>query len=501
MITADSADFIITVDTEGAEITESNGFRWTRSRGTEYPSRLWAFNSDTSSDSTVEYRIRLNEGGLYRISTLPSPEGFYPPLINIEADGNNTELWPRNPVKGWAPYGSKALDIEDPEITVTIGNALPANEKSSKVSFEALRIQKVSTAEDGSIINPEDYALKDEAGYHKEPRTAQQLLAKWQDLYPRYEGRLFTEEPRVSSPYSAGEVSPEYLKDCINFLNFIRYTAGYPGDLELSTHANSFLQAGAVVSAANRRISHIPRQPADMSDSFFKNAQAGCRNNLHASNDPLHRDPLFIAALNLVNDIGEESLGHRYSVLYAYATAAGFGFAVNESGDYAALSMSTPTSRDEVFKYDFFSWPPEGAYPVQFLEGYHTKTAWSVTLGSEYDFSYSNAHKAHVDIVYTPVNPAFAEERWSLDQLTNDNPAVPGDYFALRTNSSVRTDIAFRPGGLEDIEPFDEGDRFKIKISGIYDKEGKPATLEYEMELVVLSRSYTFLNRAILPSN
>ena len=95
----------------------------------------------------------------------------------------------------------------------------------------------------------------------------QQAIADyWTSLTPEASA-VFSVEPSSRAPYAIGALDSAYLNDGLRLLNFYRWLAGLQ-PVSLSDHLNVQAQYGAVVLAANDTLTHSPKKPSGMSDSF-----------------------------------------------------------------------------------------------------------------------------------------------------------------------------------------------------------------------------------------
>ena len=87
----------------------------------------------------------------------------------------------------------------------------------------------------------------------------------------------YEQEPVTTGPnYNAGKLSQSTLQGAVDMLNFMRYIAGIPYDVQLNDSYNRMAQAGALVNAVNDEVTHYPAKPQDMEDSLYQLGYKGC---------------------------------------------------------------------------------------------------------------------------------------------------------------------------------------------------------------------------------
>ena len=86
----------------------------------------------------------------------------------------------------------------------------------------------------------------------------------------------YEQEPVTTGPnYNAGKTVAVHLAGQ-DMLNFMRYIAGIPYDVQLNDSYNRMAQAGALVNAVNDEVTHYPAKPQDMEDSLYQFGYKGC---------------------------------------------------------------------------------------------------------------------------------------------------------------------------------------------------------------------------------
>ena len=77
-------------------------------------------------------------------------------------------------------------------------------------------------------------------------------------------------EPVTTAPYAPGRLSDETQLNALKQLNVIRYIAGLNHNVTLDASYSEMAQAGVLINAVNREMSHYPAQPADMDNALYQ---------------------------------------------------------------------------------------------------------------------------------------------------------------------------------------------------------------------------------------
>lgn len=154
----------------------------------------------------------------------------------------------------------------------------------------------------------------------------------------------YEQKPVTKGPnYSAGRLSQSTLQGAVDMLNFMRYIAGIPYDVQLNDRYNQMAQAGALVNAVNDEMTHHPVKPQDMEDGLYQLGYEGCS----SSNLTFGPDSFETGVAEWVSDehnISGDDPGHRRWCLNPTMTATGFGKVGSYEAMYAFDNHWAPTS-------------------------------------------------------------------------------------------------------------------------------------------------------------
>ncbi|NMP36730.1 MAG: CAP domain-containing protein [Clostridiales bacterium] len=289
-----------------------------------------------------------------------------------------------------------------------------------------------------------------------------------------YEGEIYTSVPSAKPPYAAGGLNEAFLKHGLEYLNYIRLIAHLPL-VNLSDELNESAQYGAVVLAANNKLTHYPSKPAGMSDTFYNNGcEATKKSNISGR--------WGYSNLNLTNSLSgcmdDDSstnnlllVGHRRWLLNPKLLNVGFGYACNtDENSTFTVTRVFDKSRTEELDYSYVAWPAAGFFPEQMI----SETApWSVTLNPD---EYLTPDAASVQI---KVERESTGESWTLNsEDVTSNPVKDEEYLSVNTDAyGVSNCIIFSIG--TDYSGTKLSGIYKITISGIKTKSGDDAVIEY----------------------
>ena len=156
----------------------------------------------------------------------------------------------------------------------------------------------------------------------------------------------YSSAPSTASPYAAGQISSVSEQEALNALNTMRYIAGLPADVTIDETYRSKAQAGALVNAVNRVLSHTPTQPSDMPDDLY---QLGYSGNSSSNIAAGYSNPAA-SILGYMDDFGTNNhgvVGHRVWLLDWNMGKTGFG-QVNSYGATYVFDNSRTTSYTDV---------------------------------------------------------------------------------------------------------------------------------------------------------
>ncbi len=299
---------------------------------------------------------------------------------------------------------------------------------------------------------------------------------------------IFITKPSLAKPYKTGSLQKSFLNSGLDYLNFMRYLAKLP-PVQLSSTHNKSAQYGAVLLAATEQFTHYPTKPKDMPDDFYDAGYAATTSSNLSYRWGYNKKTSLISAVQGCMDDADDSnidrVGHRRWFLNPTLKNVGFGYAEDTRGASYIVSKVFDESGDDV-DYDYVAWPSSGYFPNEVFSCY---VPWSVTLNPSV---YKTPSYSNVNVELKRLSDGKV---WKFnDSCDEDN------YFNVdKGGYGVSNCIIFRPD-YADFESGDMNGRFMVKISGIYKKNGTPATLEYAVDFFDMD-TYKKLNITKQPTN
>ncbi|GGD91956.1 S-layer homology domain-containing protein [Paenibacillus nasutitermitis] len=318
-------------------------------------------------------------------------------------------------------------------------------------------------------------------------RSKQDIVLKWNTYKPMEMGfdymskaAIYEQQPVLAVPYAGGKLKSDYIVDGIRAVNFVRYLAGLPDDIEPDWDLQQQQQAAALVNAVNDKLTHTPSRPADMEEELFDLGYKGAgSSNLYAGDPTLYSNVLGYMSDSDTSNI--DRVGHRRWILNPVMKKTMFGFVQGEQHyPYASMyAFNRDRSKDEV-AYDYVSWPSAGYFPSELFK---PQDAWSVSLNPDI---YDNKQVAGIRVTLTRTRD---QKTWSFQGLDKD---TKGRYMNVETSGfGIPFCIIFRPDKLSSF--LDGDDQFSVRITGLYNNDGQAAevnfnTTFFQMTPVVTSR-------------
>lgn len=301
----------------------------------------------------------------------------------------------------------------------------------------------------------------------------QQAIADyWSSLTPEAT-TVFTALPSAHAPYAIGQLDSTYLNDGLRLLNFYRWLAGLES-VTLSDHLNVQAQYGAVVLAANDSLTHTPKKPADMSESFYRmgaNACAGSNISMRFGYDigTLLQSALQ-AHMDELSPSNRLDLGHRRWLLDPSLGKVGFGLATSATNrQYITVPISDDTGTGVM--PESLLWPAAGYFPSNI---FNPGTPWSVILDTA---TYRIPRETQLQITVTRHRDGKTFVIPVLDgqaQLTDE-----GTYLLVNDqNYGAGCCISFSIGKTALGDDSYWGD-YTVSIAGLYTLDGQHAPMEY----------------------
>lgn len=302
--------------------------------------------------------------------------------------------------------------------------------------------------------------------------TQQAIADQWAALTPEATA-VFSVEPSAVFPYAIGELDDTYRNDGLRLLNFYRALAGLE-PVSLGDHLNAQAQYGAVLLAANDDLTHTPKKPANMYDSFYRMGANACAASNISMRYGYDTAVLLQSALRAHMDELSASnrldLGHRRWLLDPRLGQVGFGLATSATNrQYITVPISDTTGTGAM--PDAILWPAAGHFPNNvFAPG----TPWSVILDTTV---YRIPRETQLQVTLTRHRDGKVFLPPVLDgqtQLTDE-----GSYLLVNSqNYGAGCCISFSVGKTALGDSSYWGD-YTVCITGLYTLDGQHAPLEY----------------------
>jgi uncharacterized protein YkwD len=285
---------------------------------------------------------------------------------------------------------------------------------------------------------------------------------------------IYDVEPSIVAPYSAGVINKSALNKGLNMVNFARFLSYLPNDVTLDDALVTKAQHGAVLLAANKKLSHTPPKPADMSEDIYKIGYS----STSSSNIAMGYGSIQSSIINGYmrdEDAGNISrVGHRRWLMNPPLKNIGFGYA----GSYSTTQVFD-RSRAEKVIYDFISWPSSLVFPK---EVFSKEDPWSITLNPE-KYNNQKVNEITVKLVRNIDNKSWI---FNWEDKDENNVKTGKEYFNVDTGGyGVPFCIIFKPDTAE-LKDYSEGERFTVTIDGLYTTNNEKTQLSFTTEFFSL---------------
>ena len=311
-----------------------------------------------------------------------------------------------------------------------------------------------------SVLSVSAYEL--ERHYQDDIREMYQRL--YFDIHSYSE---YTKPYSTAAPTDAGELSRETLEEGLNSVNFCRYLAGLPYDVELDDEYTVLAQHASLIIDINDSLSHSPVQPSVMSDEVYALAKSGAGQSNIGIGYMNIQESMLDGYMSDTDSHNISTLGHRRWILNPDMKKTGLGMVGKGTAMYVR-----DRSREEKFTGDYVCWPPY-VMPYELFGNKPDGYAYSVTLGTAYDKIDASKVKVTLKSKLTGKTWEFKNAEDTSGKKSNKNELV--GYFAVN-NDSYGTGgcIIFNPGMLP------ENDVVDVTVTGIT-KGGKDAPISYKV--------------------
>ncbi len=253
--------------------------------------------------------------------------------------------------------------------------------------------------------------------------------------------------------YNIGKLKIDAAKEGLKPINYLRYLAGLPADVELDEKLNETAQYGAfLLSVNNTGLNHRPKNIKSIPDILYNkgyfatdssNLALDSYENLFYSNSMYADDS---SGSNIYN------VGHRVWLLKPNLKYTGIGKA-----DIYSATVVTDSSRSPAINPEYTAFP-QGLFPENTPAiFFNANSCWSIQFGTLYDSNnpkYYLLRDADIKVTLTRLND---NKVWVLDKSTKD---LSGNFFNYNGGSGT---IVFRP----EIDDYKDGDVFTVKIENI----------------------------------
>ena len=312
------------------------------------------------------------------------------------------------------------------------------------------------------------YSVLSVSAFELERHYQDDIREMYQRLYfDIHSGTEYTKAYSTSSPTNAGELSKDTLEEGLNSVNFCRYLAGLPYDVELDDEYNKLAQHASLIININDVLSHDPKKPAVMSDEVYALAKSGAGQSNIGIGYMNIQESMLEGYMSDTDSHNISTLGHRRWILNPDMKKTGLGMVGKGTAMYVC-----DRSRDDKFTGDYVCWPPY-VMPYELLGNNENGYAYSVTLGKAYDKPDASKVKVTLTSKLTDKTWNFENAEDTTGKKTDKNEMV--GYFAVN-NDVYGTGgcIIFNPGKLP------EDDVVSVTISGIT-KDGKESPISYKV--------------------
>ncbi len=299
--------------------------------------------------------------------------------------------------------------------------------------------------------------------------------------------------PKLTAPYAVGQLAQSEIADVTATLKMLRYLAGVPyQDVGYSAEFNNISAHGATLMAASGQFGHYPTKPEDMDQGFFDLAYKGCSQaNISAG----YRS-VSAALMGLVADGGSNNIehaGHRRWVFAPGTKDFGVGFARNTGGySYASMYVFGGPGPFNCEPDTYVAWPSAGDFPIQYfvnttyIESASLVYPWSINLGAAYE-------RPSRDNVILKLTRTRDNKVWTFNSATpnQDENNFNRDLMHLAVDNQgmgMIKAIVFRPD-VPSLGAIQDGDVFKVDLSGINKADGTPTTLSYDIRFFDLEKA------------
>ncbi|WP_294487343.1 dockerin type I domain-containing protein [uncultured Ruminococcus sp.] len=275
---------------------------------------------------------------------------------------------------------------------------------------------------------------------------------------------VYKEDYSLEYPGRGGMPDADTLEEGLNSINFCRYLAGLPFDVELDDTYNTAAQNASLIIYMNsdKPLSHKPVQPDNMSDELYA-AALKASGECNIGKGYLNIQTSVVQGyMSDTDSVNLPSMGHRRWILNPEMKKTGLGIV-----GYGTAMYVRDRTRAEKFTGDYLCWPPS-LMPNEMVGDDPNGYAYSVTLNNGYDTPDRNKVKVKLTSKLTG-------KTWTFDKNSSNDVSDMVGYFNINEQyMGFGKCIIFNPGPLPDNDVVD------VQITGIY-KNGIETPINYKV--------------------
>ena len=253
----------------------------------------------------------------------------------------------------------------------------------------------------------------------------------------------------------SGSLSPNALRDGVNTINLMRYIAGMPADVAITSEYARYAQDAAFVLALNGEgLSHSPTNKNNIPEELYESA---CKGASYSNLGMGYRNISHSIITGYMNDGDTKNIdkvGHRRWILSPALQYTGFGYYDGYTATYALDNTRSD------YEIDYVAWPAENM-PSEVFYG-----PWSLHLSAD-AFTYTE----NVNVVMTNLS---TEASWVFNEQTNNDTKLKPYFNWQDTAYGYMNALVFDPG----VE-FGTNDSVQITVTGLLNAEGVETSISY----------------------
>ena len=329
---------------------------------------------------------------------------------------------------------------------------------TKRLMKDLLAAAVASAALCGTVIGAHAYDL--------ERHTQAEIKDMYNKMYfDLHDVSQYSEGYSAEYPTYAGKLEQDTLDDGLDSVNFCRYLAGLPYDVELDSTYNELAQNASLIIYINKVLSHTPSKPAVMSDAVYELAYKGSGESNIGKGYMNIQASVTEGYMADTDENNISKLGHRRWLLNPDMQKTGLGAVYDSTAMYVR-----DKSRKEKFTGDYICWPPANM-PYELLGENKNGYAYSVTLNTK---TYSKPERDKVKVTLTS---KLLGKTFTFDKNSPSDVSKLVGYFNVSDANITSNNncIIFNPGILP------RNDVIDVRVTGIYDKDGNEKPVSYKV--------------------